>query len=108
MIKAEFYVLKDGNIIGFNISGHSGYEDIGKDIVCAAVSSATGMAINMMAEVLKADVDVQVDDRLALIKAVVSKKDILRCADILKGLKMHLILLEENYQDNIKVVYTEV
>ena len=30
----------DGHTVGFRISGHAGYEDSGKDIVCAAVSSA--------------------------------------------------------------------
>ena len=34
---------KDDQIIGFHIEGHSGYEDRGKDIVCAAVSA---LAIN--------------------------------------------------------------
>ena len=31
----------DGHTAGFRISGHAGYEDSGKDIVCAAVTSQT-------------------------------------------------------------------
>ena len=32
-------IKNGGNIVGFDVSGHSGYADEGSDIVCAAVSS---------------------------------------------------------------------
>lgn len=108
MIKAEIYVSGSGNIVGFNISGHSGFSQSGTDIVCAAVSSAAYMTVNTLTEVLGADVDVNVDDRLGIMRASVSEKDVSRCSDILVGFKMHLILLEEMYSKNIKVNYVEV
>ena len=37
MIKVVFY-KSNGNYYGFRESGHSGYDEAGKDIVCAAVS----------------------------------------------------------------------
>lgn len=108
MIKAEIYVSESGNIVGFNISGHSGFSQAGTDIVCAAVSSAAYMTVNTLTEVLGADVDIDVNDKLGVMRALVSEKDISRCSDILSGFKMHLILLEEMYSENIKVNYVEV
>ena len=108
MIKAEIYVSDSGNIVGFNISGHSDFSQSGTDIVCAAVSSAAYMTVNTLTDILKADVDVNINDKLGIMRAFVSEKDILRCSDILSGFKMHLILLEEMYSKNIKVNYVEV
>ena len=108
MIKAEIYVSKSGNIVGFSISGHSGFSESGTDIVCAAVSSAAYMTANTLTDVLKADADVSVNDRAGFMRVFVSEKDISRCSDILNGFKMHLILLEEMYLENIKVNYVEV
>ena len=42
MIKAIVYYDETGKVIkGFRISGHAGYADSGKDIVCSAVSMLT-------------------------------------------------------------------
>ena len=59
MIRAEF--RKDGDrLSGFTISGHSGFADAGKDIVCAAVSSASQLVCNTITDhyMDKADVEV--------------------------------------------------
>ena len=95
MIKAEIYVSKSGNIVGFNISGHSGFSQAGTDIVCAAVSSAAYMTVNTLTEVLGADVEIDVNDKLGIMRAFVSEKDASRCSDILSGFKMHLIYLKK-------------
>lgn len=108
MIKAEFYVTDNGNMVGFNISGHSGYANLGEDIVCAAVSSAAYMAVNTMSDVLGADIDIRTDDKLGIMRAHISEKDVAMCSDIMKGFKMHLVMLEEIYSKNIKVNYVEV
>lgn len=39
-------ISKKGNVVTFK--GHSGYETLGKDIVCAAVSSITCTTINAL------------------------------------------------------------
>ncbi len=109
MLKAKFFVLDSGEIIGFEISGHSGYASHGSDIVCAAVSSASYMAVNTMSDIIMADLDLTVDENVGYMKVVMTdKKDLARCSDILKGFKMHLLLLEEMYSKNIKVSYSEV
>ena len=40
MLKVVFYLNKNNNLCGFQITGHSGYR-IRLDIVCAAVGAAT-------------------------------------------------------------------
>ena len=44
-------VYKQNDIFtGFKVSGHSGYEDSGKDIVCAGISALTIKFINSVEE----------------------------------------------------------
>ena len=38
------FLTEESRIIGFEVSGHSGYADAGEDIVCAGVSSLTDSA----------------------------------------------------------------
>ena len=108
MLKAEFFVLDDGNIKGFDISGHSGYDESGKDIVCAAVSSAAYMAANTIADVIGAEVDVTVENDEGHMRFLVHDKYLSDCGYILKGFKNHLLMLEEMYPENIKVFYKGV
>ena len=44
------FTVKDNDICGFEISGHSDYAEEGSDIVCAAVSSAALMTANTITE----------------------------------------------------------
>ncbi len=45
MIKVTIVTNPDGEYRGFQITGHAGYAEYGKDIVCAAVSC---LAVNTM------------------------------------------------------------
>lgn len=46
MIKAKIDRNKDGSIRSFTVLGHAFYDDPGKDIVCAGVSSVTVGTVN--------------------------------------------------------------
>lgn len=51
MITAKF--VYSGDIItGFSVSGHSGSAEIGKDIICSAVSSVSYMTVNTLTEIM--------------------------------------------------------
>ena len=64
MIKVVFY--KSGmRYCGFHVSGHAGYDESGKDIICAAVSSMTMLVINTMEVVFGCDVDYDIDEKTA-------------------------------------------
>lgn len=108
MLKAKFFVKKCGSIVGFDISGHSGYADLGLDIVCAAVSSATYMVANTITDVIGAEADIIVNEKVGHMRLEVSKKDIALCKDIFNGFKSHLIMLGKVYPDNISVNCVEV
>ena len=100
MIKVK--VNYEGDIIkGFVISGHANYEEHGKDIVCAAVSSVVITSVNMA---LKLDEkSLSVTDKTGLIKVkVLNQNDVINkvfinMLDMLKELK-------KDYGKNIKII----
>ncbi len=107
MIYADFLTLPQGELIGFRIAGHSGFGEIGTDIVCAAVSSAFYMAINTLTDVMNiTPLSLRVDEGEAFFR--IENKDEPICRQVLTGLKLHLQNLEEQYQDYIHVSYLEV
>ena len=106
MIQVDFFTVKDGGLSGFQIKCHSGSADSGEDIFCAAVSSAAYLAANTITEILHVDASVFVDDGEMALR--LPRKSISQCGDMLAGLKLHLLSLEEQYPENIHVNYTEV
>ena len=106
MIRVDFFTAKDGGLNGFQIKGHSGSAASGEDIVCAAVSSAAYLTANTITEILHAAASVFVDDGEMALR--LPKKSVSQCGDLLEGLKLHLLSLEEQYPENIHVNYTEV
>ena len=61
MTKIIFY-KKNGVYYGFKEQGHSGFEDSGKDIVCASISAMTMLLINTIEVALGSDVDYVIDE----------------------------------------------
>lgn len=82
-----------------NISGHSGYEEIGKDIVCASVSSIVITSINAIIRIDKDAIDYN-EDNGVIIK-------ILKHSEIVDKLLDNLIELlkelEKQYPKYIKI-----
>lgn len=107
MINVDFLVDNQGSILGFQISGHSGFAEIGSDIVCAAVSSAAFMTANTITDILKINVETFVDNSGKMFFKIKNEISI-SCKDILLGFKLHMISLEEMYPENITVNYLEV
>lgn len=95
MIKVE---LKD-NLI--TIKGHAGYDDKGKDIVCASVSSIVITTINAIIEINPDAIDYSDLDNELIIRKL--KED-----EIVNKLLNNMILLLENlekdYKDYIKII----
>ena len=95
MIKVE---LKD-NLI--TIKGHAGYDDKGKDIVCASVSSIVITTINAIIEINPDAIDYSDLDNVIIIRKL--KED-----EIVNKLLNNMILLLENlekdYKDYIKII----
>ena len=53
MITVKIVRNVNNEIVSFTLNGHAGYDVQGKDIVCAAVSAATNMALIGLSEKLK-------------------------------------------------------
>ena len=77
MIKAEFLVSHERDILGFHIKGHSGFDSSGRDIICAFVSSAAYMTANTVTEIIGADAVAEDNDGEMLVR--VEKKDAEKC-----------------------------
>ena len=90
MTRVVFYTAGPA-ITGFDMRGHSGAGKAGEDVVCAAVSSAA-----------KADADD------GYMRVVVPKGEAVRCQDILKGFRLHMDQLAEQYPHHIQVTDLEV
>ena len=104
MIDAMFYRNPNNDIVGFTVSGHAGYADSGKDIVCSAVSAMTSLVINTLEEVFNCGGDLKVDEDGKISyslpqKATPSKASV----GILEGFRLQLEDYSKVYPKNIKV-----
>ena len=95
MIKVE---LKD-NLI--TIKGHAGYDDKGKDIVCASVSSIVITTINGIIEIDPDAIDYSdLDNEIIIIKL----KEDETVNKLLNNMILLLENLEKDYKDYIKII----
>ena len=102
MIRAVFFGSK-GILTGFELSGHAGLAERGRDVACAAVSSAVQLTVNLLDEFgFKPDVKVGND----LIRCEVGEGDI--SSRILSRLKQHFEAILEEFPKTIKITISEV
>lgn len=100
MIKVKIE-SKDNFIENFTISGHAEYEEYGKDIVCASVSSIAISSINLAIRIDKTSINVVNKDGLLDVKVLkhdeIINKIFINMVEMLKE-------LEKNYSKNIKIL----
>ena len=105
MTRCEFFTEGE-RITGFTVSGHSGYEESGKDIVCAYVSAVVTMAEATINDVCGAKAKVRVGEEDARITLKLPKscdeEDTVQA--VLAGMMVTLIGLQEDYPDFIEVL----
>ena len=99
MIRARFQTAH-GQLIGFHLSGHAGAGEYGQDIVCAAVSSAAYMTANTITEIVKANVDITVQDGMMDLTVL---DRLSACQDVLSGFQLHIQAMAEQYPDRIQL-----
>jgi uncharacterized protein YsxB (DUF464 family) len=103
-----------GNIIGYSISGHAGFDEYGKDVVCAAVSMAGQMALLGLTQLLSADVqwemtsgnlncrlNEQMDDDKMEKCQVILETMVLGLKDVAKQYKSYIDIIEEEVLRNV-------
>lgn len=102
MTKIVIYKSKS-HIVGFEISGHTGYAEEGSDIVCSAVSSMSQMVVVGIKDVLKLNAFVEISD--AYLKLKLSEKDIENnfAEVLLKSLEKSLKEIVKEYGNYVKM-----
>ena len=105
MTRCEFFTA-DERITGFSVSGHSGYAEAGKDIVCAAVSAVVTMAEATINDVCGAKSKVRVKYEQARITLTLptSCDEEETVQAVLAGMMVTLLSLQEDYPDFIEVL----
>ena len=98
--------MEDERIVGFSVSGHSGYSEAGSDIVCAAISAVVTMAEATINEVCGAKAKVRVKDEDARVTLTLpaSCDEEESVQAVLAGMMLTLISLQEDYPDYIEVL----
>jgi uncharacterized protein YsxB (DUF464 family) len=99
MIKIEI-LKQDNNIKKIFITGHSGYEEAGKDIVCAAVSSTAITTVNNILSLNKTIDYIESDGSLTII--VIKDDEITQ--KLLNNMLSMLKELENDYKKYIKIL----
>jgi uncharacterized protein YsxB (DUF464 family) len=110
MIKIIIYKALEGEIKGFKVTGHSGYDTQGKDIVCSAVSVLAQTALLGLLKVADAEVTYKIDEgylKCDLINADTDRKRIM-CEAILETMNEGFKSIKESYIKYIDIVEEEV
>jgi len=104
MIQAAFY-RHNGSFYAFEIKGHAGYAESGKDVVCASVSSAVQFTVNLL------------DDFQCMPKVASMGNLLVRCFTnaeldtankIINQFLCHLDSIAEEFPKTIKITISEV
>lgn len=100
MIKVK--VDYDDNLIKkVKVTGHAGYDDYGKDIVCASVSSIVITSVNLIYKLNKDIIKVIEDKGLIEINVLKEDKTINM---VLKNMIDMLKELSNDYKKNVKII----
>lgn len=99
MIKVS--VIKEQNKLkSISIKGHAMYDEVGKDIVCASVSSLVISTINNILSIDNTIIDVEQNDNNILVKVL--KEDKI-CNLLLTNMIKYLEEIAIKYPKNIKI-----
>jgi len=107
MTKVEIF-RKNGNIIGYKASGHSGYSEQGSDIICSAISTSLQITLIGIQEVLKLKVDFKINDGFLDVDLKNISQDKLTQTNILtEAMAIFLKELTKQYPKYIRLVEKE-
>lgn len=100
MICVEFSGNSD-NITGFEVSGHAGYDEYGRDIVCAAVSALATNTANSIEQFTEDDMTVDVDENTGLLRLTMTSTISDSSKLLLKSFKLGIESIEQAYGSEI-------
>ncbi len=96
----------NGYLFAFEMKGHADNADYGKDIVCAAVSSACELTIHLCEEYYKTNpsVDIKGDGELYF----TARENLSEASKLLNGLKDYMEAVKSDYPQCISIKILEV
>ena len=100
MICVEFSGNSD-SITGFEVSGHAGYDEYGRDIVCAAVSALATNTANSIEQFTEDDMTVDVDEKTGLLRLTMTSTISDSSKLLLKSFKLGIESIEQAYGSEI-------
>lgn len=103
MIKVKL-IKKNNYYIGYNSSGHSGYDEIGRDIVCAGVSSILYAIANTLKE-KKYDFKLDIKDENFSLVLDSNYKDV---QDLFLVIKNGILGIYNEYPEYVQLYIEEV
>lgn len=108
MTKIEFF-RKNGDIVRYKASGHSGYAEVGNDIICSSISTALQLPLMSLTEVLKTKAKFKINDYgfLEVDLKEINKADYEKIYVLLETVVLFLKELSKQYPKNIKLVEKE-
>lgn len=95
---------KNGLTYKLEVYGHAEFDEYGKDIVCAAVSSATSMTVNGLCEILKSDLETET--KSGILKVYIKRPDD-ESEKFLKAYMLQMRNINSEFPKNIKVTEEE-
>ena len=110
MINVTIYKNRNNDIVGFETEGHAGYDDSGKDIICAAVSMLVINTVNSIEAFTDTDIEVKSnnDNDNARISAKVTGHQSGEAAVLLKSLELGLTQVAKGNPKYISITFKEV
>lgn len=106
-----FYKRSDGNLIGYQAKGHTGFAPSGADIVCAGVSALTQSTLNGLKNILKAPVMFDIDDRRAFLEAQLTpeatEEQIQQAQLLLLTLQEGIQAIHRSFPKNVRIFFEE-
>ena len=111
MTKIKIYKNSLNKIIGYELSGHTGYGEFGQDVLCASLSTITQSIAMGLRDVLLIDVDIIRRDKDGYIKVelphVLDQEKIDKAQILLETLLVSVQDLQEGYSSYISMEVIE-
>lgn len=97
-------------LVAFKIEGHSGFDELDRDIICSAISMVSQTTLIGILEVLKVEAEYCMDEDgfLSLSLKGKSMEEIEKCQVLLKTMLLGLENIQISYGEYINVIVEEV
>lgn len=100
-----------GDLIGYTYEGHAGYAEYGFDIVCAAVTAQLMMTYNGLELVAEVALDMKMDPQGGFFSFRLkdpAEENRVKAKMLMETLKLGLMAISEQYEENITLEEEEV